>query len=309
MTDIQFLFDNQLIAALEKLIKDAKHKLFLVSPFIDFDNRIQDALREKIARHDFELLVLFGKNENNYYKSMKKDSFEFLKQFPNIEIRHNDRLHAKFYQNDYQFIMTSLNLYNYSLANNIEVGIIGKHASKGLIGKVINSSDALVAQSIDKVGQDIFGIEKEINPFEKFETIFKGSVLKYKTEPIITEQGGIKGVFGGKKLDGKKIIVDKLTTSVKDNEISTLEPSNNQPKPLSSPTSNTSTKTLSASQLSKTHGVSQIEITNLMEKFGLINGNKITHIGNSKGLTMKNYMGKDYIAYPENLSELNELKK
>jgi hypothetical protein len=309
MTDIQFLFDNQLIAALEKLIKDAKHKLFLVSPFIDLDNRIQDALREKIERHDFELLVLFGKNENNYYKSMKKDSFEFLKQFPNIEIRHNDRLHAKFYQNDFNYIMTSLNLYNYSLANNIEVGIIGKHASKGLLGKVLDGSDALVAHGIDKVGQDIFGFGKEVNPFEKFETIFKDSELKYKTEPIITDQGGIKGVFGGKKLEGKKVIVDNLTSSSKEKDVATHENSNNFPKPSTATFSNISSKTLSASQLSKTLGVSQTDITNLMQKFGLITGDKITEVGKSKGLTMKNYMGKDYIAYPDNLAELNELKK
>jgi len=133
MADVQFLFDNQLIAAVESLIKNSKHRLLLISPFIDLDRRIQDALRDKISKHDFELLVLFGKNEDNYYKSIKKDSLDFLKQFPNVEIRYNDRLHAKFYQNDFDYIMTSLNLYDYSLAKNIEVGITGNFASKGLI--------------------------------------------------------------------------------------------------------------------------------------------------------------------------------
>jgi hypothetical protein len=40
MEEVSFLFDNQLIAALEKLIKDAKSKLVLISPFIDLDPRI-----------------------------------------------------------------------------------------------------------------------------------------------------------------------------------------------------------------------------------------------------------------------------
>ena len=37
MEEVSFLFDNQLIAGLEKLIKDAKSKLVLISPFIDLD--------------------------------------------------------------------------------------------------------------------------------------------------------------------------------------------------------------------------------------------------------------------------------
>jgi hypothetical protein len=54
MAEVQFLFDNQLIAALENLIKNSKHRLVLISPFIDLDRRIQDALREKLSKHDFE---------------------------------------------------------------------------------------------------------------------------------------------------------------------------------------------------------------------------------------------------------------
>ena len=53
--DIDFLFDNQLIAAVEKLIKDAKKNLLLVSPFIDLDARIMDALIEK---KDIKRIVL-----------------------------------------------------------------------------------------------------------------------------------------------------------------------------------------------------------------------------------------------------------
>lgn len=309
MNEVQFLFDNQLIAALEKLIKEAKNKLFLVSPFIDLDDRIKDALREKIERHDFELLVLFGKNENNYYKSMKKDSFEFLKQFPNIEIRYNDRLHAKFYQNDFDFIMTSLNLYNYSLAKNIEVGILGKHSSKGLLGKVMDGSDAIVNQGIEKVSQDLLGMGKEVNPIEKFQTIFKSSELKYKTAPILIDQAGIKGVFGGKKLNGKKVIHDDLSSITKEKEMVMAEKSTFDFKQSTSSASTPTNKTLSASQLSKNYGVLPLDITNLMQKLGLISGDKITEVGHLKGLKMKSYMGKDYIAYPENLEELNDLKK
>ncbi|MDD5571848.1 MAG: phospholipase D-like domain-containing protein [Bacteroidales bacterium] len=305
MEEVKFLFDNQLIAALEDLIKKAKNSLLLVSPFIDLDKRIQGALNEHKAKHDFELLILFGKNEDNYYKSIKKDSLDFLKQFPNVEIRYNDRLHAKFYQNDFKYIMTSLNLYNYSLANNIEVGVICKYASKGLIGKVMDSSDDIIYQGVEKVRQGVFGKEKEVDPIEEFQSIFENSELKYKTKPIIVEKGGIQGVFGGKKLSGFKVVVDNFSTAPKFENIPFSKQETKVPQIET--VSKTSSKTLSASQLSKSLGISLTEIINLMQKDGFIDGDKITELGRSKGLIMKRYMGNDYIAYPENLDEFSKL--
>jgi len=311
MIEVKFLFDNQLIADLENLIRNSKHKLLLISPFIDLDSRIRDALSEKLSMHDFELKVLFGKNENSVYKSIKKDSFDFLKQFPNIEIRYNERLHAKFYLNDFDFIMTSLNLYDYSLAKNIEVGITCNYASKGFLGKMLNGTDEILTQGVDKLRQDVLGMNKELNPIEKFRIIFEGSILKYKAEPILGDKSGLKGLVGGKKLIGIDVKEDYLTdifiesklprveiSSSVAEEITALKVSNHKPN---------SGKLQSASQLSRTLGISQNVILDLMRKSGLINADQITDLGLSKGLLMKNYMGKDYIAYPENLSELKEL--
>ena len=73
MGNVLFLFDNQLIAGVENLIKQDKNSLLIISPYIDLDKRIQDALHEHINKHDFHLLVLFGKNENNIYKSIKQN--------------------------------------------------------------------------------------------------------------------------------------------------------------------------------------------------------------------------------------------
>ena len=48
--DVQFLFDNQLISELESLIKNSKNELLLISPFIDLDRRIMDALKDSERR-------------------------------------------------------------------------------------------------------------------------------------------------------------------------------------------------------------------------------------------------------------------
>lgn len=312
--EVEFLFDNQLIAALENLIRNAKTKLLLVSPFIDLDARIIDALNEKKHSHNFELQVLFGKNENNYLKSIKKDSLAFFKSFPNVEIRYNERLHAKYYQNDVEYIMTSLNLYDYSLANNIEVGVRCEFGFNGVLGKTIDASLSIVGQGVNLVKQDVLGMEKKIGPIEKFELIFNSSELKYKTRPIVSDKGGIQGFLGGKKLEGFEVVSDTIETGnpqTKHLEIPAFSSATMEVE-ISMKTKATTTlhvRHLSASQLAKNFGMQSKEVTAFMQKQGLIRDDQITDVGKASGLILKNYMGNDYIAYPENLEELSQLKK
>lgn len=315
MDEVKFLFDNQLIAGLEKLIKNADKYLLLVSPFIDLDKRITEALREHISKHDFKLCVLYGKNENNIYKSIKKDSLDFFKQFPNVEIRYNERLHAKFYLNDYHWIATSLNLYDYSLAKNIEVGVICNYASKGILGKAVDNSAGALLQGIEKVvKQDVLGKDKEIDCIEQFETIFKNSELKFQTKPIIIDESGIRGIVGFKKLNGFIVEADNLFLNDKVDQ----QPVKEREKPIikeeapiikHESASTHSAKNLSAKQLSNLFNVQQNDITYIMQKAGFINNNRITELGHSKGLSMKIYMGNDYIVYPENLAEFDRFRK
>jgi hypothetical protein len=235
---------------------------------------------------------------------------DFLKQFPDVEIRYNARLHAKFYENDFNYIMTSLNLYDYSLAKNIEVGIIGHISSRGIVGKVVEGAGGLIAQGVEKVGQDVFGIGQAVNPMEKFQAIFQESTLMYKTEPIRIDEIGIKGIIGRKKLDGFNVVIDNLSNPTEVVASNSTADVSNAEKEVKSTEGNSGPPkgTQSATQLSKKLGVQLADITRIMEQSGLIIGDKITPAGLAKGLVMKNYLGKDYIAYPESLSELHSLK-
>lgn len=306
MAEVTFLFDNQLIYEVESLIKKSEHKLLLISPYIDLDARIQDALQAKLNKKDFKLEVLFGKNEHNIYKSIKKNSLDFLKQFPNVEIRYDERLHAKFYQNDFDFIMTSLNLYDYSLANNIEVGVKNNFAAKGLIKRLFRSIERFFEMLFSKLDHSVFGNDDEIDPIDKFKIIFENSKLKYRTQPILEKKSGIQGFFGGTEVKGKTIQTDELSNS-------TINSDNKKSKDsaIKKPTTENKVlekiKTSSASKLAKSLGVSTNEITSTMEKAGYIDNNNITPYGLSNGIIEKKYMGKTYIAYPENIRELKEL--
>jgi hypothetical protein len=208
--------------------------------------------------------------------------------------------------------MTSLNLYDYSLANNIEVGIRCEYGSKGVVGKALDTSISIIGQGVDKVKQEVLGLDKKVGPIEKFELIFDSSDLKYKTEPRIVDKGGISGFMGGKKLDGYDVVVNNLVSqslpSRPNNIIAETSVTTEVEVTVNTRVTKTVTvKCLSASQLGKLIGVAGKDITAHMQKCGLINGDKITELGNAKGLTMKNYMGNDYIAYPEDLEELKRL--
>lgn len=92
---------------------------------------------------------------------MRSEDLDFFVQFPNIEIRYEKRLHAKYYANESYAILTSLNLLESSL-NNIEVGIVTK------------------VDSILKIGGD----QIDIKAWEYFtERVIKDSILIYKTIP------------------------------------------------------------------------------------------------------------------------------
>lgn len=304
-----FLFGNELITELESLIKESKNHLLLISPFIDLSPRIQDALRQKMDKNNFELKVLFGKNENNIYKSVKQDSFDFLKQFPNCEIRYNPRLHAKFYMNDYHWIVSSINLYDYSLSNNIEVGIQYNHSAKGLIANTLDKGAQKIGEGFSNLKQNLLGSDKEVDPIIEFERIFKDSDLMYSTEPIFESKGGLTGAFGAKKISGKKVIVDNLIIEKGTNTDQSIgfKPKKSESESVSDSTSNA--KKLSASKIAAKYGsnVSNRDIQNLMESSGYISGETITKKGTEAGIVMKNYMGNEYIAYPENLKEFEKL--
>jgi hypothetical protein len=132
-----FSTGNELNADLERIFETAHEYLVLISPYIKLHERYASVLKEKKETPDLKITIVFGKNEEDISKSMKVTDFNFFKDFPNIEIRYEKRLHAKYYANEEAAILTSMNLYNYSQNNNIEAGVLMER--KGLLGSLTNN--------------------------------------------------------------------------------------------------------------------------------------------------------------------------
>lgn len=115
---------------LDEIIRNATERLMLVSPYIRLHHRTVDALKLLKQTPEIRLTVCFGKAEGQYEKSFHNDALELLKEMPNIRIVYEERLHAKFYANDNASLFTSMNLYDYSVDNNIEVGVFAADESR-----------------------------------------------------------------------------------------------------------------------------------------------------------------------------------
>src|SRR5690606_31229086 len=96
----EFLKGNHLNSKLDDILENAGTMLILISPFIKFHSRIKEILSTKKYNDKLRICVVFGKNEDHKERSFAKDDYEFLKEFPYVEIRFEPRLHAKYYANE-----------------------------------------------------------------------------------------------------------------------------------------------------------------------------------------------------------------
>jgi hypothetical protein len=125
---------------------------------------------------------------------MKLDDFNFFKEFANIEIRYEKRLHAKYYANEETSILTSMNLYSFSQDNNIEAGVMSKTS---ILSNITDNLKTNITgeDSFDKAAEDYFN------------RVVKQSDLLFKRTPEFDSK-----LFGlSKKHMYSKTDIDKLT--------------------------------------------------------------------------------------------------
>lgn len=166
----KFIKGQALNGEVENIFSNAKNQIIIITPYIKLHPHYLNALRGKKSDDKLSIVIVFGKNKDDKTKSFDKDTFEFFSQFPNIKICYQENLHAKYYANESNAIITSMNLYEYSQNNNIEAGILTK-----------NSYIKPLGDSID------------YEAWEFFEQVIKNSVLLYHKEPFYES-----GIFSNK---------------------------------------------------------------------------------------------------------------
>jgi phosphatidylserine/phosphatidylglycerophosphate/cardiolipin synthase-like enzyme len=101
---------------LEELMKNTKDRLILISPYLQFNERIKEhIINLNIQKRDIRIVFRENKlqfEENNWLESQL-----------GVRTSINKNLHAKCYINESEAIITSMNLYEFSQQHNNEMGI------------------------------------------------------------------------------------------------------------------------------------------------------------------------------------------
>lgn len=109
---------------LEELIKDAKDRLILISPFLKLNDRIKELLSDK-NRLKIDVRIVYGKSE------LQPNEMSWLQELTYIRTSYCKNLHAKCYLNEELCIIGSLNLYEFSQVNNNEMGVLVRRGEDG----------------------------------------------------------------------------------------------------------------------------------------------------------------------------------
>jgi phosphatidylserine/phosphatidylglycerophosphate/cardiolipin synthase-like enzyme len=129
---------------LEELIKRAKDRLILISPFLKLNDRMKELLADK-NRLKIDVRIVYGKSE------LQPEEINWLKELTYIRTSFCKNLHAKCYLNEELCIITSLNLYEFSQINNNEMGVL-----------IIRSNDAELYKDAYEEAQRIIRISDEV---------------------------------------------------------------------------------------------------------------------------------------------------
>lgn len=129
---------------LEELIKDAKDRLILISPFLKLNDRIKELLSDK-NRLKIDVRIVYGKSE------LQPEEIAWLNELSYVRTSFCKNLHAKCYMNEELCIVTSLNLYEFSQVNNNEMGVLFRR-----------SEDAELYRDAYEEAQRIIRISEEV---------------------------------------------------------------------------------------------------------------------------------------------------
>ena len=102
---------------LEELIKNAKERLILISPYLRLNDRIKELLEDK-DRLKIDIRIVYGKSD------LHPDEIKWMQKLDYVRVSFCKNLHAKCYINESECIISSLNLYEFSQVNNNEMGIL-----------------------------------------------------------------------------------------------------------------------------------------------------------------------------------------
>ena len=202
----KFLTTIDIASQLRELITTADKTLYLVSPYLQISKDFQELLtsREKKKK---ETVIIYGKNE------LTPDQLKFLTSMRSVYLKFYENLHAKCYINDTRLIITSMNFYEYSMANNKEMGVLYDTEQPGdheIYSKALEYVKLIEDNSDDKP----FDLAGNISPHRS--PSGERKVEPPKEQPIATRETSVPSSAPGAKYFSATALSKELGISAKD---------------------------------------------------------------------------------------------
>lgn len=148
----ELVFAKGIASKLEQIIDEARSVVILISPYVQFDNRIAEKL--KFADDRGVSIVLLHKP-----MELKEESFQFFNELQNGISVPIKNLHAKCYLNEKDTVLLgSMNLYRYSEKNNWEMGLYFDFRNEDdptIYQKVIHEISAMLSLNVGEKDSEV----------------------------------------------------------------------------------------------------------------------------------------------------------
>ena len=139
---VDFFSTKAIALGIQNIIENAREEIFLVSPYIKADRQITQRLAYQAnSNPEVRISVIYGKKE-------QPEVWDWLKDLPSVEVLFSPNLHAKCYLNEQVALVTSMNLYDFSEANNDEMGLlVSARDERGLYNKILSDVRRIAVNS------------------------------------------------------------------------------------------------------------------------------------------------------------------
>lgn len=156
----KFLTTSAATYHLEELMKHAKERLWLISPYLKLNNRTKELL-EDANRMKLDIRIVYGKSE------LQPAEASWLKTLTYVRTSFCQNLHAKCYLSESECIITSLNLYEFSQVNNYEMGILLTRDDGQVFLDTYEEAQRIVRISEEvKISLDVVKTDEEVKSSE-----------------------------------------------------------------------------------------------------------------------------------------------
>ena len=147
----QFLTTSSTASAIETIIRKGSSKIVLITSYAQLSDKYINRIIQASERNA-KIVFVFGKKMPNKTELVKFNGIE------NIELYFNKNVHAKCYYNEHQLVLTSMNLFTYSIENNAEMGILLENESdKDLFNEIRIEAETIIHDSelIDNIAKNV----------------------------------------------------------------------------------------------------------------------------------------------------------